>query len=238
MNNRMLTSRKLCHILAVLIFMFFTAAPNLAAQVKGEYFWNEDPGVGKATPTGTASADGEYSTFDIAADKIPAGMNILGLRAFSGGRWTHTVTYFVMVPAQPSAAYWRVEYFWDTDPGVGKATPLTSSLDQDGGMVVADLPADGLVPGEHLVGFRTCSGRAWSQTVTYTVVVPAKPNSADWRAEYFWDKDPGVGNATPLATALGQDGGEIEADISTDGLEPGQHLLGFRTCSGHAWSQT
>lgn len=239
MNNRMLTSRKLCHILALLILMLIpAAAPQAAAQVKGEYFWNEDPGVGKATRMGAAGSEDGYTTFDIAADKIPAGMNILGLRAFSGGRWTNTVTYFVMVPAQPTAADWRVEYFWDNDPGVGKATPLDATLGADGGVLVADVPADGLEPGEHLVGFRTCSGHAWSQTVTYTVVAPAKPGAADWRAEYFWDKDPGVGKATPLNTALGQDGGEIEADISTDGLEPGEHLLGFRTCSGHAWSQT
>lgn len=219
--------------------MLFTgAAQQASAQVSGEYFWNDDPGVGKATPTGAAKTDGEYSTFDIAADKIPAGMNILGLRAFTGGRWTHTVTYFVTVAAQPTAADWRVEYFWDNDPGVGKATPLETTLGQDGGVVIADIPADGLSAGEHLVGFRTCSGRAWSQTVTYTVMVPAKPGSADWRAEYFWDKDPGVGKATPLATALGQDGGEIDADLSTDGLEPGEHLLGVRTSSGHGWSQT
>ncbi|MDE6287904.1 MAG: Ig-like domain-containing protein, partial [Muribaculaceae bacterium] len=235
----MLTSRKLCHILALLVLMLLPAtAQQAAAQVKGEYFWNEDPGVGKATRMGAAGSEDGYMTFDIAADKIPAGMNILGLRAFSGGRWTNTVTYFVMVPAQPAAADWRVEYFWDNDPGVGKATPLDATLGADGGLVIADVPADGLEPGEHLVGFRTCSGRAWSQTVTYTVMVPAKPGSADWRAEYFWDKDPGVGNGTPLTTSLGQNGGEIEADISTDGLEPGEHLLGFRTCSGHAWSQT
>ncbi len=235
----MLTSRKLCHILALLILMLIpAAAPQASAQVKGEYFWNEDPGVGKATRMGAAGSEDGYTTFDIAADKIPAGMNILGLRAFSGGRWTNTVTYFVMVPAQPAAADWRVEYFWDEDPGVGKATPLDATLGADGGVVVADVPADGLEPGEHLVGFRTCSGRAWSRTVTYTVVVPAKPGAADWRAEYFWDKDPGIGNGTSLNTTLGQDGGEIEADISTDGLEPGEHLLGFRTCSGHAWSQT
>lgn len=235
----MLTSRKLCHILAVLVLMLLPAvAQQASAQVKGEYFWNEDPGVGKATRMGTAGSEGGYTTFEIAADKIPAGMNILGLRAFSGGRWTHTVTYFVMVPAQPTAADWRVEYFWDTDPGVGKATPLDATLGQDGGVVVADVPANGLAPGEHLVGFRTCSGRTWSQTVTYTVVVPAQSGTADWCAEYFWDKDPGVGKGTPLSTSLGQDGGEIEADISTAGLAPGEHLLGFRTCSGHAWSQT
>ncbi len=235
----MLTSRKLCHILAALVMMLLPAtAQHAVAQVKGEYFWNEDPGVGKATRMGAAGAEGDYTTFDISADKIPAGMNILGLRAFAGGRWTHTVTYFVMVPAQPTAADWRVEYFWDNDPGIGKGSPLEASLGQDGGIVVADVPVDGLAPGEHLVGFRTCSGHAWSQTVTYTVVVPAKPSAADWRAEYFWDKDPGVGNGTPLATSLGLDGGDIEADIPTDGLDPGEHLLGFRTCSGHAWSQT
>lgn len=235
----MLTSRKLCRILAVTLIMLFTVTTqNASAQVKGEYFWNEDPGVGKATPTGVAQTDGEWSTFDIAADKIPAGMNILGLRTFSGGRWSQTVTYTVMVPAKPNSAYWRAEYFWDKDPGVGKATPIATALGQDGGDIEADLSTEGLEPGEHLLGFRTCSGKTWSQTVTSTVFISDPNLYTVTGAEYFWGKDPGYGKGTPIELAPGEDVNieELEIEFPTEKAE--EYVLSFRARSEKGWGLT
>ena len=239
MNKGILTSRKLCHILAVLFLMLFTAAAQRAsAQVKGEYFWNEDPGIGKATPTGAATTDGDWSTFDIAADKIPAGKNILGLRAFSGGRWTNTVTYLVSVPSLPSAADWQVEYFWDNDPGIGKATPLDSSLDQDGGIVISDIPVDGLSTGEHLLGFRTCSGKTWSQTVTSIVYISDPRQYSITGAEYFWGKDPGFGKGTPIELTPGEEVNikNFEIDFPTEKSD--EYVLSFRARSEKGWGLT
>ena len=48
--------------------------------------------------------------------------------------------------------------------------------------------------------------------------------TAQIQAEYFIDDDPGMGHATPIDI---NDDGLIEANLPTDGLAPGYHLLGM-----------
>ena len=236
MNKPMSTRLRLCRIAILLLPLLFGALPAMG-QVSGEYFWNADPGIGRASKmTNNGEADG-YRSFTMDATGLKPGMNMLGMRAFSGGRWTHTIYSLVMIEADPKATAWSGEYFWDTDPGVGKATPMPAGSFA-GGTVVADLDADGLAAGTHTLGMRVNAGGAWSQTRTYIVAVPAEPMAADWKAEYFWDTDPGVGKATPLPASLGANGGMIDVDVLAEGLAPGQHTIGFRTCSGRAWSPT
>lgn len=236
MNNPMLTKLRLCRIAILLIPLLFGSLPSMG-QVSGEYFWNSDPGIGRASKmTQSGEADG-YHSFTLDAAGLKPGMNMLGMRAFSGGRWTQTLYNFVMIESDPKATVWTGEYFWDTDPGVGKATRLPAGS-FSGGQVVAELSADGLDAGSHTLGLRVNAGGVWSQTRTYLVAIPAEPQAADWKAEYFWDTDPGVGKATPLGAAIGPSGGMVEVDLLTEGLAPGQHTIGFRTCSGRSWSPT
>lgn len=236
MNNTMWTRLRLCRI-AILLFPLLMGALPASGQVSGEYFWNSDPGIGRASRmTNNGEAEGFHS-FSLDATGLKPGMNVLGMRAFSGGRWTQTLYNFVMIEADPKATVWSGEYFWDTDPGTGKATPMPAGTFA-GGEIAATLSAEGLEAGSHTLGLRVNAGGAWSQTHTYLVAVPAEPVAADWKAEYFWDTDPGIGKGTPLTATLGATGGMIDVDVLTDGLAPGQHTIGFRTCSGRAWSAT
>lgn len=236
MSNQMSTDLRFCRIVLLLIPLFLGAL-LASGQVSGEYYWNSDPGIGRATRmTDSGEAEG-YHNFTLDASGLRPGMNMLGMRAFSGGRWTQTLYNFVMVPADPKATVWSGEYFWDTDPGVGKATAISSGTFAGEGFV-ADISAEGLGAGAHTLGLRVNSGGAWSHTHTYIVVVPAAPHEAEWRAEYYWDTDPGVGKATPLTVALGPTGGMVDVDVLTEGLAAGQHTIGIRTCSGRAWSST
>lgn len=232
----MWTRLRLCRI-AILLFPLLMGALPATGQVSGEYFWNTDPGIGRASRmTNNGEADGFHS-FSLDATGLQPGMNVLGMRAFSGGRWTQTLYNFVMIEADAKATRWSGEYFWDTDPGVGKATPMPAGMFA-GGEIAGTLSAEGLEAGSHTLGLRVNAGGAWSQTHTYLVAVPAEPLAADWKAEYFWDTDPGVGKGTPLPATLGATGGIVDVDVLTDGLAPGQHTIGFRTCSGRAWSAT
>lgn len=236
MNNPMLAKLRLCRVVLFMIPLMLCALP-LSGQTRGEYFWNSDPGIGRANRmTQDGETDG-YHGFTIDASGLQPGMNMLGLRAYSGGRWTQTYYSLVMVDADPAATKWSGEYFWNSDPGIGKATPLTMD-GAAGGQIVTEIPASELSAGANTLGLRVNSGGVWSQTHTYLVAVPAEPQAADWRAEYFWDNDPGLGLATPLDVQLGASGGMVDVDLLTEGLEPGQHTIGFRTCSGRAWSAT
>lgn len=232
----MLAKLRLCRVVLSLLPLMLCALP-LSGQARGEYFWNSDPGIGRASRMVHDGETDGYHAFTIDASSLQPGMNMLGLRAYSGGRWTQTYYSLVMVEADPAAVKWSGEYFWNSDPGVGKATPLPMD-GAAGGQIVAEIPAGALGSGANTLGLRVNSGGAWSQTRTYLVAVPADPQAADWRAEYFWDNDPGVGLATPLGVALGASGGMVDVELLTDGLAPGQHTIGFRTCSGRSWSPT
>ncbi|MDZ4822320.1 MAG: hypothetical protein SH856_02565 [Flavobacteriales bacterium] len=124
------------------------------------------------------------------------------------------------------------EYFWDTDPGAGLATPFDvadlASIDA----TVSFSPA-GLNEGNHILGVRTKNSIGqWSDTDTKTIYVHQFTG-----AEYFWNTDPGAGNGTPaaLSTTLAEFNGNIT--ISTVGVAPGNRYLGVRTKGkGDVWS--
>gem|GEM_PF-995434 len=233
----MRTRLRLCRI-AILLFPLLMGALPATGQVSGEYLWNSDPGIGRASRmTNNGEAEGFHS-FSLDATGLKPGMNVLGLRAFSGGRWTQTLYNFVMIEADPKATVWSGEYFWDTDPGVGKGTPLTATLGATGGMIDVDVLTDGLAPGQHTIGFRTCSGRAWSATVTATVTIPDERSAEITGAEYFWGEDPGYGKGTPIQVTGGTDA-EVELkDIDFPTTVADEYVLSFRARSPQGWGTT
>lgn len=237
MNNPMPVKHRLCRVATLMATLLPCALP-ISGQTHGEYFWNSDPGIGRATAmTQDGETDG-YHGFTLDASSLSPGMNMLGLRIFNErGRWSQTRYSLVMVEANPAETIWSGEYFWNTDPGVGKATPLPME-GASTGSVVAEIPADALAVGANTLGVRINSGGVWSQTRTYLVAVPAAPTAAEWSAEYFWDNDPGIGHATPLDISSDASGASVDVELLAQDLAPGQHTIGFRTCSGRVWSPT
>lgn len=236
MNKRMTTTALRCRsgLCCILAGMMLASLPA-AAQMKGEYFWNNDPGVGRASKLIESGQSDGYGIYNLDASGLTGGVNLLGLRPFSRGHWGQTQMHFVMVDVE-ATEQWSGEYFWNEDPGVGKATKFPLSRPQ-GGIISLDIEASGLPVGTNVLGLRVNSGGSWSQTQTYIVAVPASPVAADWKMEYFWDSDPGPGKATSLK--ISPDGvGMVSIDLLTGDLEPGEHTLGLRTNSGGTWSQT
>lgn len=122
------------------------------------------------------------------------------------------------------------EYFFDTDPGLGKATSFTIPVEQylDGEFT---FDIDGLAVGRHLLGVRIKEGNVWSFTQTTEFFIEPttidESNRGFIKGEYFIDSDPGVGMATEIivtaATSVDQ-----ELDIDLTELSVGNHLLGIR----------
>lgn len=239
MNKRTTTTTgsRLCCVLAGLV-LGLGFSPDAWARSRGEYFWNNDPGLGRGKTLKEEGTDSNgFSTFTLDAGEMNVGLNMLGLRAYEGGRWSHTQYHFVVLPSTPAVS-WSGEYFWNEDPGVGKATPLPPTTAEAGGYLSLDIDASALEAGAtHVLGLRMNAGGSWSQTQTYVVMVPADPAVAHWSGEYFWDEDPGIGKGTPLTIAPGTDGA-VSFELPTAALAPGEHTLGLRTCAGRAWSQT
>ncbi|NVK64804.1 MAG: T9SS type A sorting domain-containing protein [Flavobacteriales bacterium] len=188
-----------------------------------EYFWDTDPGQGNGT-----ALLAEDGALDEAIEKLFNNSSALpssGLHTFNvrvkglENTWSNTFSYTVNIYNQAITSrdvqVVQAEYFWDTDPGVGLATPI---LALDGNLDEAiealfdnasSLPAAGL----HKFNIRVKGfDNTWSNVFSHTVnIFNATVVSRDVKvvqAEYFWDTDPGQGNAT---TILALDGNLDEA---------------------------
>ncbi|HEV7330206.1 MAG TPA: CARDB domain-containing protein [Flavisolibacter sp.] len=151
------------------------------------------------------------------------------------------------VPYPPSSApvgpLVRAEYFFDTDPGVGKGSPLplspTTTLDQlPLNIELKKNDGSALSNGVHRLYVRTQdqSGR-WSQTTTIlfdNFVVPLYPQATPpvtplIHAEYFFDTDPGVGKGKPLVIPEGSDLTNLVFEADVTGVAIGSHRIYVRT---------
>lgn len=120
----------------------------------------------------------------------------------------------------------RMEYFFDVDPGVGNGTQLTVSVPADSITLSTTISTTGLQPGIHNLFIRAKQATGvWSlyQPQEFYVKQPMV------QAEYFFDTDPGLGNATAITITQGIDSSTIASAVSTTGLTPGYHVLFIRT---------
>jgi hypothetical protein len=119
-------------LLAILTISLCSA--QVVSLSQAEYFWDTDPGEGNGT-TITAS-DGNFNS---AFEKIAIsglGAPSVGLHKFcvrvkdNLGVWSPVVTNVIKVESTTTptpVSLSQAEYFWDTDPGEGSATPLLAT---------------------------------------------------------------------------------------------------------------
>ena len=210
-------------------------ASAFTGESRVEYFWDKDPGMGNATVY-PVNMSGKEPTIQLSipTDTLSPGAHLLGLRIFNGA-WSQTYFQICGIMGNEQWAD-KLEFFWDKDPGYGMGTKL--DVVSENGVAKANfaIPADTLSEGIHLLGLRVGSGDTWSHTNTALVAV-SHGGSMVKSAEYFWDKDPGIGNATTYPVKASGEEPTIQLSIPTDTLSPGAHLLGLRLFNG-AWSQT
>ncbi|AXY75882.1 T9SS C-terminal target domain-containing protein [Paraflavitalea soli] len=140
------------------------------------------------------------------------------------------------------------EYFVDTDPGAGLATPIVLTPGMNINNLNAAVNVNGLSIGIHHLYIRTRNAEsAWSITQTreflydqdyaYTAPPPARQQVV--AAEYFIDTDPGAGNGTAIAFTPGTDLNNLPVAVNINGLSNGIHHLYLRTKSAEGrWSIT
>lgn len=126
-----------------------------------------------------------------------------------------------------------MEYYVDYDPGNGKAMPIPpvdGSYDSAYESGEVSLDTTGLEPGPHLVYVRACkSNGAWG---TYPpVLLYISQRTAVVEAEYYIDKDPGLGMGASLEPVDGwfdYINEMVTATIPIQGLSRGKHTLYVR----------
>ncbi len=222
------------------VFYINPSQANSALITAAEYFFDTDPGVGNGTAL-TMSGNVIDENYSISTAGLSDGIHKLYVRAINAdGTWSlYDKNVFYINPDHSNyALITAAEYFFDTDPGVGNGTALTMT-----GNVIDEnysIPTTGLSDGIHKLYVRAINADGtWSfydKNVFY--INPSQVNSAlITAAEYFFDIDPGIGNATSIeitdTTNFDED---LVVDVPND-LSVGDHFLYIRVLNtSDEWS--
>lgn len=150
-----------------------------AAISAAEYFIDTDPGPGAGVAISVPSGNTSNSAFTINALALPTGFHTLNVRYLSENGWGIAVgrLFFMSEPLTgpgPAPSIMAAEYFFDTDPGVTAATPLTITP----GNTFTDqvfIDASALPMGDHVLSIRVQDADgSWSIALaeTFTVIEP------------------------------------------------------------------
>lgn len=216
-------------------YLIQTASLNPFALDRIEYFIDDDPGYGNATSILLNSANTVDSTFNIPLSGLDAGIHRLFVRTRNvAGFWSlnHFQTFFHYPSATANLLQVRrIEYFFDTDPGFGAATPIPISPDTSVD-VMANIDISGLAPGVHHLNIRAQGSNGfWSLIETRpflkgTTSAFQSPNRIE-EIEYFFDSDPGYGNGNAI-TITPDTTIDIMHVLDLSSLPPGMHTLMLR----------
>lgn len=148
-------------------------------------------------------------------------------------------TVTLMAAAQDTSVI-KMEYFVDTDPGVGHATSMNVPASADVTFPFT-VNLTGYSTGYHKLYIRTRDnlGR-WSLTAKRNIeVLPAQTQNNVVSGEYFIDQDPGFGAGTPINVSTPDTMVFQSFTATLSGLAEGFHKLygRFRDTYGN-WSQT
>jgi hypothetical protein len=242
--------------------LLFTSLCSYAQQVsRVEYFFDADPGFGKATNVALAAGADVTVNFQVNINSLTPGFHRLFTRAFVApykdsaagpvkGGWSLTgQRLFYKEDLSGSAVTLpnivKGEYYLDIDPGFGKGINIPLTPGTDIGDIAFAVDITSMQTGFHRLHtrFRDANG-VWGQTTNrsfYKEDLSTKPNELPniVKGEFFVDTDPGFGKGSNIAFTPGKDLSNISfvADISK--LSGGFHRLYTRFMdSSGAWSLT
>lgn len=140
---------------------------------------------------------------------------------FLSGISTHSVSQTLL----------RAEYFFNTDPGIGNATPITLAANTGNLTFTTSIPTSSLSQGFHQLAIRVKeTGGRWSNFEIRGFYITATTSDAAniTAAEYFFDTDPGPGSGTPIPVTPGATT-NFTVSVPTSSLATGFHFLAIRT---------
>ncbi|MEQ9466757.1 MAG: T9SS type A sorting domain-containing protein [Ekhidna sp.] len=210
-----------------------------------EYFVDADPGPGAGTPISISSSSDVAITESLDLSGLPAGFHTVYLRGkLQGGSWgpSSATTIFVESPVGLGDVVIvdALEFFVDTDSGAGLGTPISASAASEI-ITSGALATSGLSTGFHTVYLRgRLQNGAWGPYTSQIIYVEEAENTSDQiiAVEYFFDTDPGVGNAMPVSITLPTNAINELITLGTSTLEPGTHTVSLRAKDeSGAWGQ-
>ena len=201
-----------------------------------EYFFNTDPGMGEGIQIAVSGTEINTS-FDLNLDGLSNGIHQLYIRVRDGDQqWSLYAKKIIHVVGSMMQELVAAEYFFDADPGLGSGN--TMDLTAFAGNGSLDLSAANLSTGVHTLYLRVLDAEGiWSLYDKLNVVItnPQSPTTLVM-AEYYFDTDPGEGNATPLVIPQEEYvNGQFQINIPAD--LTGTHSVCIRVLNGSGeWS--
>lgn len=166
------TTCLLAVVMMVLAWPQSASAQSLMID-RAEYFWDDDPGYGQATALSLIPGDDISIERLIDSGTLAPGNHLLGVRYYGTQGWSPTIIHEVAVPASANLLVESAEYFWNTDPGFGKGTPIALTPGQD--VTLEDVGIPSLdIHGDATLFVRYRSPQGWSPTVAFDVMVDAE----------------------------------------------------------------
>lgn len=228
----------------ITLLLVCAALFSLAQTInQAEYFIDKDKGVGKNTKLNVTLAADSSFTFLINLTGITPGFHQLYVRTKnSNNKWSFTVRKTIEVLG--TAAFADVnkgEYFFDTDPGVGKATAFAVNPADTAVTKTFNAKTTGLQPGYHSLYIRTkdSEGR-WSVSTRKSIeIIKSLDTAKITAAEYFFSNDPGFGKATKVTFATPAANGTFNFNIPYNEIPSKADTLFVRVVnSDNRWSLT
>ena len=218
-------------IIAIIVcwawFLQASAQPNI---VFAEYFVDNDPGFGNATSISIVpSPNISDNLFNVSIGSLLSGLHTLFIRSKdANGKWsvTNPKIFYKTSASGISSNITRAEYFFDTDPGFGNATNIPVTAGTDVPNINLSASIGGLTAGVHYLSLRSKNANGiWSVTNNMPFYKPGPVIGNIVNAEYFFDTDPGFGNATNISITPGTNLQNTLLNLSTASLIPGLHFL-------------
>lgn len=122
------------HIYSLAAFLTVVICSAQSSLTQAEYFWDTDPGVGLATAV--QATDGNFNSAFEQLTKTGIIAPSAGLHKFcirvkdNTGQWGPVFMNIIEVQSgatSPIMSILQAEFFWDTDPGLGLATPVLAT---------------------------------------------------------------------------------------------------------------
>lgn len=218
----------------ILMLLFWAGAGvTTVAQnvVQGEYFIDTDLGYGNNTlVTFTPSADNTFS-FPINLSSYAPGYHKLYVRTKdSNGNWSFTSRRNVEVlVSEAKTTFAKGEYFIDTDPGFGMASPISITTPDSILIQNFSAVAGGLTEGYHKLYARFLDNQGkWSITLRRNMEMYKDENNEVLNGEYFFKTDEGFGNCTPVSFAVPSADGSFVINIPENTIPAGADTLFVR----------
>ena len=220
-------------LLILLMFPIVCLGQNL---IQAEYFFDTDPGYGHGIKLNFPAMENTAMTSNLYIANVEQGFHTLFYRFKDDNiGWGHTFYRNVFIGAEAQTIV-QGEMFYDKDPGLGNGQKFnfneTNQL-----ALTANLYLGAVPPGFHTLYYRLKDKvDNWGQTF-YRNVFLSLPAQNVSRTEYFFDTDPGYGNGMNLFDGS-TDATDINTIVSLEDIEPGYHVLYYRSEDEGSWGET